>query len=415
MDRRVVITGLGVVTPLGWDLQEVWGSLVRGRSGIRSITSFDTSDFRCRIGGEILDFDYKPFFNNNRDAKRVDRYIGLSMAASKLAVAQAGIDFSRTDPARAGVILGTGIGGLHAIVEGLETLSSKGPGKISAFTLPMMIANAAGGLVAMDLGITGPNYCVTSACATGSHAIGEAWKSIKFNDADVFLAGGSEAAISPLAFAAFGNMRALSFCNDDPEGACRPFDANRDGFVMSEGAGVVLLEELEHARARGADILCELAGYGASADAFHPTMPHPEGRGASQCMQRALQRAGINPEEIAYINAHGTSTPQGDVAETLAIKDTFGNHARHGLQISSTKSMTGHLLGAAGGVELAIAALAVRYGVIPPTINLTTPDPECDLDYVPNQARECRVDAALSNSFGFGGNNASLVVRRFEG
>lgn len=415
MERRVVITGLGVVTPLGWNLDEFWSNLVHGRSGIRAVTSFDTSDSRCRIGGEILDFDPKPFFANNRDAKRADRYIGFAMAASKLAVAHAGLDISRINPSRAGAILGSGIGGLHAIEDSYDILVTKGASKISAFALPMMIANAAGGLVAMDLGFTGPNFCVTSACATGSHAIGEAWKTIKFGDADLFLAGGSESAISRLAYAGFGNMRALSCRNDDPAGACRPFDASRDGFVMSEGAGVVLLEELEHARARNADIVCELVGYGASADAFHPAMPHPEGKGASQCMDRALQHARLNPSDIQYINAHGTSTPQGDVAETLAIKQSFGAYARDGLQISSTKSMTGHLLGAAGGMELAIAALTIRHGVIPPTINLTTPDPECDLDYVPNTAREFAVDAVLSNSFGFGGNNASLVVRKFRG
>lgn len=415
MERRVVITGLGVVTPLGWKLDEFWSNLLQGRSGIRPITSFDTSDARCRIGGEIPDFDPKPYFANNRDAKRADRYIGFSMAASKLAVAHAGLDVSRIDPSRAGAILGSGIGGLHAIEDSYDILITKGSSKISAFALPMMLANAAGGLVAMDLGFTGPNFCVTSACATGSHAIGEAWKTIKFGDADLFLAGGSESAISRLAYAGFGNMRALSCRNDDPAGACRPFDASRDGFVMSEGAGVVLLEELEHARARNAEIICELVGYGASADAFHPAMPHPEGKGASQCMERALQHARLNPSDIQYINAHGTSTPQGDVAETLAIKQTFGAYARNGLQISSTKSMTGHLLGAAGGMELAIAALAIRHGVIPPTINLTTPDPECDLDYVPNTAREFAVEAALSNSFGFGGNNASLVVRKFRG
>jgi len=415
MERRVVITGLGVVTPLGWNLESFWDSLLHGRSGIRPVTRFDASDSKCRIGGEVLDFDPKPFFNNNRDAKRADRYIGFSMAASKMAVEHAGIDFEHMDPARVGVILGTGIGGLNAIEHGFETLSTKGPSKISAFALPMMIANAAGGLVAMDLGVTGPNFCVTSACATGCHAIGEAWKSIKFGDADVYLAGGSESAITRLAYAAFGNMRALSTRNDDPVGASRPFDANRDGFVMGEGAGVILLEELDQARGRGADILCELVGYGASADAFHPTMPQPEGRGASQCMEQALQRARISPDEVDYINAHGTSTPHGDIAETVAIKRTFGEHARKGLLISSTKSMTGHLLGAAGGVELTVSALAIRSGIVPPTINLDEPDPRCDLDYVPHTAREGEIRTVLSNSFGFGGNNASLVLRRFDG
>lgn len=403
---------MGVVTSMGCDVETFWRNLVNGKSGISPVTHFDASGVPSRIGAEVRDFDTAPYFANHRDAKRADRYIGFSVAASKMAVTQSGLDFSSGDPGRAGAFLGTGIGGLRLIDEGIGALRSGGYGKLSPFIIPMMIGNAAGGIVAMDLGITGPNFCVTSACASGTHAIGEAWKTIKFGDADVMIAGGSESIIMYIAYAGFSKMRALSLRNDDPEGASRPFDRDRDGFVMGEGAGVVVLEEYEHARRRGADILCELSGYGTSADAFHPTIPHPEGRGASECMDRALARAGLNPNQIDYINAHGTSTPQGDFAETLAIKRSFGDHAKDGLAISSTKSMTGHLLGAAGGVELAACVLALRDGVVPPTINLDNPDPDCDLDYVPNEARELNCSAILSNSFGFGGTNASLVVER---
>lgn len=410
--RRVVITGLGVVTSLGCEVETFWRNLLNGKSGVGPVTHFDASGVPSRIGAEVRDFDASGYFANHRDAKRADRYIGLSVAASKIAVRQSGLDFSTGDPGKAGVYLGTGIGGLRLIDEGIGALRSGGYGKLSPFIIPMMIGNAAGGIVAMDFGITGPNFCVTSACASGTHAIGEAWKTIQFGDADVMIAGGSESIIMYIAYAGFSKMRALSLRNDDPAGASRPFDRDRDGFVMGEGAGVVVLEEYEHAKRRGADILCELSGYGTSADAFHPTIPHPEGRGASECMERALARAGLNPDQIGYINAHGTSTPQGDLAETLAIKRSFGDHARNGLAISSTKSMTGHLLGAAGGVELAACVLALRDGVVPPTINLENPDPECDLDYVPNEARELQCKAILSNSFGFGGTNASLVVQR---
>ncbi len=410
--RRVVITGLGVVTSLGCEVETFWRNLLSGKSGVGPVTHFDPSGVPSRIGAEVRDFDTSGYFANHRDAKRADRYIGLSVAASKIAVKQSGLDFSTGDPGKAGVYLGTGIGGLRLIDEGIGALRSGGYGKLSPFIIPMMIGNAAGGIVAMDFGITGPNFCVTSACASGTHAIGEAWRTIQFGDADVMIAGGSESIIMYIAYAGFSKMKALSVRNDDPAGASRPFDRDRDGFVMGEGAGVVVLEEYEHAKRRGADILCELSGYGTSADAFHPTIPHPEGRGASECMERALARAGLNPDQIGYINAHGTSTPQGDLAETLAIKRSFGDHARNGLAISSTKSMTGHLLGAAGGVELAACVLALRDGVVPPTINLENPDPECDLDYVPNEARELKCKAILSNSFGFGGTNASLVVQR---
>lgn len=414
MDRRVVITGLGVVTSLGWELETFWNSIREGRSGIGPVTSFDTSQHKCRIGAEVSDFDASAYFANSRDAKRAERFIQFSMAASKMAVSHSGLDLSGVDLERCGAFLGTGIGGLRTVEKSQKAYSAGGPGKVSPFAIPMMIGNAAGGLLAMDLGITGPNFCVTSACSTGNHAAGEAWKTIRFGDADVMIAGGSETTLTELAFAGFTNMRALSRRNDEPERASRPFDRDRDGFVMGEGAGVVVLEELEHARARGAEIIAELSGYGTSADAFHPTLPHPEGRGAIQCMRRALEHARIPADGVDYINAHGTSTPPGDVIETKAIRSLFGSHADDGLVVSSTKSMTGHLLGAAGGVELAITALAIRDGVVPPTINLENPDPECDLDFVPGQAREREIRHALSNAFGFGGTNASLVVSRFD-
>ncbi|MBU6302220.1 MAG: beta-ketoacyl-ACP synthase II [Verrucomicrobia bacterium] len=411
MERRVVVTGLGVVTSMGHDVATLWQNLKAGRSGVRQITTFDPSPIRCRIGAEVLDFEGEKWFNNHRDAKRADRFIQFAMAASKMAVAQAGIDCAAHDPRRIGVYMGSGIGGLQAIETNHLVALQEGYNKVSAFGIPMMIGNAAGGLVAMDLGVTGPNFCIVSACATGSHNIGEAWRTIKFGDADVMVAGGSESPMTLLAMSGFAKMRALSLRNEEPERASRPYDKDRDGFVMGEGAGVVVLEEYEFARRRGAEILCELAGYGATADAFHPTLPHPEGRGASECMDLAMRHAAVNPEEVGYINAHGTSTPPGDIVETRAIKRSFGAYAKDGLQVSSTKSMTGHLLGAAGGVELAATVMALREGILPPTINLDTPDPECDLDYIPHTARESRIKVALSNSFGFGGNNASLVLR----
>ncbi|MEM9015876.1 MAG: beta-ketoacyl-ACP synthase II, partial [Verrucomicrobiota bacterium] len=410
----VVITGLGVVTSLGWDIEEFWKRIQQGESGITKITSFDISNHRCQIGGEIPDFDSSSFFENKRDAKRAERFIGFSVAASKQAADHAGIDFSQIDRERAGAFLGTGIGGLKTVERTQKAYDAGGPGKVSPFAIPMMIGNAAGGILAMDFDITGPNFCVTSACSTGNHAIGEAWTTIKHGDADVMFAGGSEATITELAFAGFINMRALSLRNDEPEKASRPFEKNRDGFVMGEGAGVVLLEEFDHAKRRGANIIAELVGYGTSADAYHPTAPHPEGRGARQCMERALKRARLNIDQVEYINAHGTSTPHGDIAETIAIKNTFGDHARDKLMVSSTKSMTGHLLGAAGGVELAVAALTLRDQVVPPTINLDEPDPECDLDFVPHEARDASVSHVLTNSFGFGGTNAALILSRFE-
>lgn len=411
MARRVVITGLGVITPVGFNLSEFWSNLCSGVSGIDRIKLVDVEESKCQIGGEVRDFDPTPFFDKPREAARADRFIQFAMAASKKAVAMAGIDFAKGDPERAGVYLGSGIGGLQAIESNHTIATEKGYGKVSPFAIPMLIANAAGGLVAKDYGIHGPNLSMVSACATGTHGIGEAWRTILFGDADVMIAGGSESPITPLALAAFANMRALSTRNDDPKAASRPFDSERDGFVMGEGAGVAVLEEYEHAKARGADILCEITGYGMSGDAFHPTLPHPDGYGASLCMTRALKHAQLDATAIDYVNAHATSTPQGDVIETRAIKNVFASHATdHRLAISSTKSMTGHLLGAAGGVEVAACALAIRDGVIPPTINLENPDPECDLDYVPLEARAKPIRRAMSNSFGFGGTNATLVL-----
>jgi len=339
----------------------------------------------------------------------------LGVAGAKMALEDCGVDFDQVDRDRFGVMVGSGIGGLGTLEKQHTTLLEKGASRVSPFTIPMMIANIASGIISIDFDLRGPNMCIVTACATANHNIGEAWRMIKFDDADIFVAGGSEASITPMGLAGFGNMKALSRRNDAPEKASRPFDKDRDGFVMGEGAGVVVIEELEHAKKRGAHIYCELAGYGVSADAYHLTSPHPEGDGARRCMQMALKHAKLNPEEVDYVNAHGTSTGLGDVCETKAIKKTFGDHAHNGLMVSSTKSMTGHLLGAAGGVELAACVKALNEGVIPPTINLDNPDPQCDLDYVPNVAREARIDTALSNSFGFGGHNASVLIKRYEG
>ena len=415
MDRRVVITGMGVVSPIGNDLDTFWSSLLAGRSGIRHIQQMDTTEYDCKIGGEVVDFDAGPWFNNHKDARRADRFAQLAMAASKMAAADSGMEMDKIDPTRVGVMVGSGIGGLGTLETQHTSLIQKSPSRVSPFTIPMMIANIASGMISMEWGACGPNMCIVTACATSNHNIGEAWRMLKFGDADVFVAGGSEATITAMGLSGFGNMKALSLRNDEPERASRPFDKDRDGFVMGEGAGVVVIEELGHALKRGARIYCELIGYGVSADAYHLTSPHPEGVGASRCMEMALRHGGVTPEQVDYVNAHGTSTGLGDVCETKAIKRTFGDYAKDGLIVSSTKSMTGHLLGAAGGVELAACVKAINEGVVPPTINLDDPDPQCDLDYVPHTARERKIDVALSNSFGFGGHNASLLVRRFEG
>ena len=413
-ERRVVITGIGVLSPIGIDLDTFWNSLIEGKSGIDRIASLDPSDFYCQIGGEVKDFEPAQYFKNPKDARRADRYCQLAMAGAKMAFEDSGLTEGSYDPFRFGCMVGSGIGGLSTLEKQHKTYLERGASRVSPFLIPMMIANIGSGLISMEYGLAGPNMSIVTACATANHNIGEAWRMIKFGDADAFIAGGAEASISVMGLSGFGAMKALSSRNDEPQRASRPFDKDRDGFVMSEGAGVVVIEELEHAKARGAEIYCEIAGYGVSADAYHMTSPHPEGFGASKCMDLALKHARLNPEEVNYINAHGTSTGLGDVCETNAIKLSFGDHAKNGLVVSSTKSMTGHLLGAAGGVELAACIKAINENVVPPTINLDDADPECDLDYVPHTPRELKVDAALSNSFGFGGHNASIVLKRFE-
>ncbi len=413
-ERRVVITGMGVVTPVGNSLETFWSNLKNGVSGIGVIDAFDTSGYDCKIGGQVRDFDPKSFFKNPKDVRRTDRFTHLAMAAAKTALADSGIDVENLNERdRFGVIVSTGIGGLKTLQDQLQILLTRGPGRNSPFTIPMLIGNMAGGVISMEFNLRGPNLCISTACATSNNAIGESWRIIKSGDADIFLAGGSEACIVEIGVAGFSAMKALSKRNDEPERASRPFDRDRDGFVMSEGSGVVVVEELEHAKARGAKIYCEITGYGASADAYHMTAPPPDGEGAARAMKMALDHARISPEQVDYINAHATSTDIGDLCETRAIKQIFGEHA-HEVSISATKSMTGHLLGGAGGIEMAACALAIRDSVIPPTINLENPGEECDLDYTPNVAREKKVRIALNNSFGFGGHNATLVAAAFE-
>lgn len=413
-DRRVVITGLGVVTPVGNDLDTFWKSLTEGKSGIARISAFDTSDYDCQIAGEVRNFEPKGFFNNFKDARRADRFTQLAMAAAKMSMQDSGIDLERLNRDRFGVLVSSGIGGLKTLEDQYSILMNKGPSRVSPFTIPMLISNMASGLISMEFGLRGPNMCIVTACATSNNAIGESWRMIKFGDADAFLAGGTEASIVSIGLAGFGAMKALSRRNDEPERASRPFDRDRDGFVMSEGAGVVVVEELEHAKARGAKIYCELSGYGLSADAYHMTAPPDDGEGAARAMKLALEHAHITPDKVDYINAHATSTDIGDICETRAIKTVFGEYARK-VTISSTKSMTGHCLGGAGAVEMAACALAIRDGIIPPTINLENPDPQCDLDYTPNVAKEKKVRVAVNNSFGFGGHNATLVATEFTG
>jgi 3-oxoacyl-[acyl-carrier-protein] synthase II len=413
-DRRVVITGLGVLTPVGNDVETFWSNLKHGVSGIHTIDAFDTTAYDCKIGGQVRGFDPKPFFKNPKDIRRTDRFSQLAMGAAKIALEDSGIDVANLKQRdRFGVLVSSGIGGLKTLQDQLTILLTKGPSRNSPFTIPMLLSNMASGLISMEFGLHGPNMCIVTACATANNAIGESWRIIKFGDADIFLAGGSEASIVEIGLAGFSAMRALSTRNDEPERASRPFDRDRDGFVISEGAGIVVVEELEHAKARGAKIYCELTGYGLSADAYHMTAPPPDGEGAARAMQLALEHARLSPDQVDYINAHATSTDIGDICETRAIKQVFGDHA-HKVAISSTKSMTGHLLGGAGGIEMAACALAIRDSVIPPTINLENPGEECDLDYTPNVAREKKVRVALNNSFGFGGHNATLVAAAFE-
>ena len=411
--RRVVLTGLGALTPIGNTAEELWSSLTEGRSGIGPITRFDATGYDTRIAGEIKNFDPLKFVDK-KEARRLDPYLQYAIASSVMAVGDAGFDPARVDGERFGVMIGSGIGGITTLLEGEKVRETKGPDRVSPFVIPMLIINMASGLVSMRFGAKGPNSSVVTACATGNHAIGDAFRIIQRDEADVMIAGGAEAMIVPLTIAGFCSMKAMSTRNDDPQKASRPFDAGRDGFVCGEGAGIVVLESLEHAIRRDARIYAEIIGYGMTSDAHHMTAPDPEGDGAARAMARALKDAGLSPADVGYINAHGTSTPYNDRFETVAIKRVFGDHAKK-LAVSSTKSMTGHLLGAAGGVETIATALALHHGVLPPTINYETPDPDCDLDYVPNQARKQDVDVALSNAFGFGGTNATLVFRKYRG
>ena len=410
--RRVVVTGLGVVAPNGIGLESFWENLVKGVSGIDRITRFDASYHDSQIAGEVKGFD-PLLYAEKKEVRKMDLFIRYALASAIMAVDDAKLTIKETERGRVGALIGTGMGGIPALEESYRTLLEKGPGRISPFFIPSIITNLASGQIAMRFGLRGPNSCVSTACATGNHAIGDSLELIKREAADVMFAGGSEAVITPLTIGGFSAMKALSTRNDAPQRASRPFDKGRDGFVMGEGAGVLILEELEHALQRGAKIYAELVGYGMSADAYHITAPEPEGIGAIASMRLALEDAGLGPEDVDYINAHGTSTPAGDTAETKAIKKVFGEHA-YRLAVSSVKSMTGHLLGAAGGVESLATVLTVYHGLIPPTINYDEPDPECDLDYVPNNARRAEVRVALTNSFGFGGTNATLVFRKYS-
>lgn len=418
--RRVVVTGLGALTPIGNTAEEFWSALTQGKSGIGPITKFDASEktdsgeykFVTRIAGEVRNFDELKYVDK-KDARRLDPYLKYAVACAVMAVEDSGLDTSRLDGARFGVLIGSGIGGISSLLEAHKMLIERGPDRVSPFFIPMLIINMASGLVSMRFGAKGPNSAVVTACATGNHAIGDAFRLIQRGDADVMIAGGAEAIVVPLTIAGFCSMKAMSTRNDEPHKASRPFDAGRDGFVCGEGGGILVLESLEHARRRDARIYGEIVGYGMTGDAHHMTAPDPDGDGAARAMAGALADAGLAPSAVDYINAHGTSTPYNDKFETLAIKRVFGEHARK-LAVSSTKSMTGHLLGAAGGIEAIATVLALHHGVLPPTINYETPDPDCDLDYVPNQARKQDVETALSNAFGFGGTNATLAFRKYH-
>lgn len=410
--RRVVITGLGVISPLGNDRDTFWDNLIKGNSGIDHIEHFDVSDYPTKIAAQVRDFNPLDYLSR-KDARRMDRFVLFACAAARQAVEDAQLKINQENSERIGVWIGTGIGGLETNEKQHEILLTKGPSHISPFLIPMMISNMASGQVSIMLGAHGPNGCTVTACAAGTQSIGDAFRIIQSGDADVMITGGAEACITPMALAGFCAMKALSTRNEDPKGASRPFDAERDGFVMGEGAGIVILEELNHAQERGANVYAELIGYGAAGDGYHIVQPEPEGRGAAQAFALALKNAGIEPQQVDYINAHGTSTEINDVMETKAIKKVFGEYA-YQIPVSSTKSMTGHLLGAAGAVEFIATVLSCRYDLIPPTINLNNPDPQCDLDYVPHTAREKTVNIALSDSLGFGGHNAVLVVKKFH-
>jgi len=409
--RRVVVTGLGVISPVGNNLKTFWDNLVHGRSGIGRITQFDASTYDCQIAGEVENFNPAEYLRNPKDVRRTDRFTQFAMACSKLALYDSGLDLEKVDKTRFGVLVGSGIGGLRTLEDQHTILMNKGASRVSPFMVPMMIVNMASGLISIEYSLEGPNFAIVSACATAANSVGEAWRMIRYGEAEIFLAGGCEAVVCPLGIGGFCSMRAMSTRNDQPEAASRPFDRDRDGFVMGEGGGVLVLEEYEHAKARGAEIYCELAGYGLTCDAYHMTAPKPDGTAVARAMQSAVDHAEARIDEIDYINAHATSTPVGDISESNAIKLFAGEHAKDGLLVSSTKSMTGHLLGGAGGIESAVCVLAIKHGVVPPTINLENPDPECDLDYVPNTARERKIRLALNNSFGFGGHNVTLAFK----
>lgn len=410
--RRVVVTGISVVSPLGCELSEFWDRLCTGKSGIVPLTRFDVDNFKVRFGGEIRDFDPADHLDlPPKELRRLDRFTQFAMVGAVKAVVQSGIDLDQGDPYRHGVLIGSGIGGLEEIEQQHSTLYDRGPSRVSPLMIPKLMVNAASGNISVHFQLRGPNSAVATACASATNAIGDAFRLIQHGTADVMITGGSEAAITPMGLSGFARMNALSTRNDSPEQASRPWDKDRDGFVLSEGAGMLVLEELSHAEARGADVLAEIIGYGMSADGSHMTAPNPEGAGAARAMSNAIGDAGLPPDQIDYINAHGTSTPLGDVAETRAIKSVFGDHARS-LCVSSSKSQLGHLLGASGGVEMCACVMALKHQVVPPTINLDNPDPECDLDYVPGEARSRSLTHILKNSFGFGGHNACLVIRK---
>jgi len=408
MRRRVVVTGLGVVTSLSSSVNDLFARLCAGESGVHPLRLFDSTNYKVKFAGDVYDWDVGDYIDK-KEIKRVDRFTQFALVAGVDAVNDSGLDFSNEDSFRCGVILGSGIGGLQEIETQMERLLFKGPDRVSPLTIPKLMLNAAGGNLSIRYGIRGPNYTVATACASATNAIGDAFKTIQYDDADVMITGGTEAAVTPMGLSGFQNMKALSTRNADPPRASRPFDADRDGFVLSEGAGLLVLEELEHAKARGARIYAELLGFGASGDAGHITQPDESGTGAAKAMANALRDARMSPDEVVYINAHGTSTPLGDKAETMAVKSVFGEHARS-LRISSTKSQLGHTLGASGGIELVVTVKTIENSLIPPTINLDTADPDCDLDYTPNTARQCDIKIAMSNSFGFGGHNASVIV-----
>ncbi|MCX5905141.1 MAG: beta-ketoacyl-ACP synthase II [Proteobacteria bacterium] len=413
MKRRVVVTGMGIVSPLGIGLEDNWAAICQGRSGIGPITKFDTSEYPCKIAGEVKNFDPDAYIDK-KDQKKMDIFIQFALAAGTMAIKQSGLVIDESTADRVGVLVGSGLGGLQTIEKYHTMLLKSGPKKVSPFFVPMLIVNLAPGQISIYFGCRGPNSSVVTACATGNHSIGEAFRIIQRGDADAMIAGGVESTITPLAVAGFCALKALSTRNDEPRKASRPFEKNRDGFVMAEGAGILVLEDLEKAQQRGATIFAEIVGFGCNADAYHITAPSPNGEGAAKCMQLTLDDAGLKPEDIDYINAHGTSTPMNDLSETIAMKTVFREHIKN-LPVSSTKSMTGHLLGASGGVEAIFSLLAIRDSIIPPTINYEEPDPECDLDYVPNVARNKEVRIVMSNSFGFGGTNATLIFKRFEG